>query len=66
MLQIWSIFCKFGTSFATNLIMKKLGLLLVFALLTAVEGFSQEINWVSLEKAIELQKKAPKKIMMDV
>ncbi|MFD0837341.1 thioredoxin family protein [Mariniflexile aquimaris] len=46
--------------------MKKLGLLLVLTLLTAVEGFSQEINWVSLEKAIELQKKTPKKIMMDV
>jgi thioredoxin-related protein len=27
---------------------------------------SQEINWVSLDKALELQKANPKKIMMDV
>lgn len=28
--------------------------------------YTQEINWVSLEEAVELQKKDPKKIMMDV
>ena len=27
---------------------------------------AQEINWISLNKALELQKKQPKKIMMDV
>ena len=27
---------------------------------------SQEINWMSLETAVELQKNTPKKIMMDV
>ena len=27
---------------------------------------AQEINWMSLENAVELQKKTPKKIMMDV
>ncbi|EGV43354.1 DUF255 domain-containing protein [Bizionia argentinensis JUB59] len=29
-------------------------------------GTAQEINWVSLEEAVKLQKKNPKKIMMDV
>lgn len=46
--------------------MKKIGYILVLAVLTSVSGFTQEINWVTLEKAIELQKKSPKKIMMDV
>lgn len=66
MLLIWSIFCKFGTSFATNLIMKKVVYILVLAVLTSVGSFAQEINWVTLEKAVELQKKSPKKIMIDV
>ena len=30
------------------------------------EAFEKEINWVTIEEAIELQKKAPKKIIMDV
>lgn len=48
--------------------MKNLIYIFVLALLTSVSGFaqSQEINWVTLEKALELQKKNPKKIMMDV
>lgn len=29
-------------------------------------SIAQEINWVSLEKAVELQKKQPKKIIMDM
>jgi thiol:disulfide interchange protein len=29
-------------------------------------GLAQEIKWVSLEKAVELQKKQPKKIIMDM
>ena len=37
----------------------------IFTLFSTI-GFAQEINWVTLEKAIELQKKTPKKIMMDV
>jgi len=36
-------------------------ILLSTALITA-----QKINWVTLEEAVELQKKSPKKIMMDV
>ena len=28
--------------------------------------FSQEVNWISMDKAQELQKKVPKNIMMDV
>lgn len=46
--------------------MKKLVFTALIALLTSVSGVAQEINWVSLEQAIELQKKTPKKIMMDV
>jgi len=37
----------------------------IFTLFSTI-GFAQEINWVTLDKAIELQKKSPKKIMMDV
>lgn len=46
--------------------MKKLVLIVAIALLTSVSGVAQEINWVSFEEALELQKKTPKKIMMDV
>ncbi|WP_173424369.1 thioredoxin family protein [Psychroserpens jangbogonensis] len=48
--------------------MRKLTYIFVLALLTSVSGFaqSQEINWVTLDEALELQKKNPKKIMMDV
>ena len=28
--------------------------------------YSQEVNWISMDKAQELQKKVPKNIMMDV
>ena len=66
MLYTWSIFCKFGITFATNCIMKKLRYILVLALLTSVTSIAQEINWVTFEEALELQKKNPKKIMMDV
>lgn len=68
MLLFWSIFCKFGTKFATNLDMKKITLIVVLALLTSVGSFAQvqEINWVTFEEALALQKKKPKKIMMDV
>jgi thioredoxin-related protein len=46
--------------------MKKitLGIIAVFAFtLTAI---AQEINWVTMDEALELQKKEPKKIFMDV
>ncbi|WP_456437038.1 thioredoxin family protein [Psychroserpens sp.] len=48
--------------------MKKITYIFVLALLTSVTSFaqSQEINWVTLEQALEFQKKNPKKIMMDV
>lgn len=46
--------------------MKKIVIIVTLALLTSVSGIAQEINWVTLEEAIALQKKAPKKIMMDV
>lgn len=48
--------------------MKKLTYIFVLAFLTSVSGFAQlqEINWVTLDEALELQKKNPKKIMMDV
>lgn len=46
--------------------MKKitLGLIAIFAFsLTAI---AQDINWLTMEEALELQKKEPKKIFMDV
>ncbi|WP_299228410.1 thioredoxin fold domain-containing protein [uncultured Psychroserpens sp.] len=48
--------------------MKKITYILVLALLTSVSSFAQleGINWVTLDEALELQKKNPKKIMMDV
>ena len=46
--------------------MKTLRYILLFALLTSVSGIAQEIKWLSLEEAIALQKKSPKKIIMDV
>lgn len=48
--------------------MKKLVLLVAVALIVSTSAIaqSQEINWVTLEEALELQKKKPKKIMMDV
>ncbi len=46
--------------------MKKTILILICALLAVCNLSAQEINWVSFEEAIALQKKAPKKIMMDV
>lgn len=65
MLLFRSIFCKLGTYFATNRIMKKI--VIAFVLVFAVNLISaQDINWVSLEEAQELQKKTPKKIMIDM
>ena len=45
--------------------MKKI-ILLTLVLLTAINVSSQEINWMTFEEAIALQKKNPKKIMVDV
>ena len=42
---------------------KLLTILFVFFVSNLV---SQEINWISVEKALELQKKVPKNIIMDV
>lgn len=80
MLLFRSIFCKLGTSIATNLIlnlikykMKKLyilfaivgfGTLLSFT--KANEPTEKTINWVTIEEAVELQKEEPRKIIMDV
>ena len=68
MLLVWSIFCKFGITFATKIIMKRIVLLLAVALITSTSAIaqSQEINWMTLEEALAAQKKKPKKIMMDV
>lgn len=46
--------------------MKKLVYLFAIALLVSMQGIAQEIKWVSFEEALALQKKTPKKIMMDV
>jgi thioredoxin-related protein len=45
--------------------MKKFGIILVLIVLASVNVTAQTINWVTLEEAVELQKKHPKKIMMD-
>ncbi len=65
MLLIRSIFCKFGTTFATELIMKKIIFLILALGFVSFNAVAQKINWVSLEEAIKLQKKEPKKIMID-
>lgn len=46
--------------------MKQTVYLLALVLLLPLAGIAQEINWLSLDEALELQKKHPKKIMMDV
>lgn len=66
MLLFWSIFCKFGTTFATYQVMKKIVLLVAVALLSSMTVTAQEINWMTFEEALAAQKKTPKKIMMDV
>jgi thioredoxin-related protein len=38
----------------------------VFVLLMAINVSGQEINWMTFEEAIALQKKTPKKIMVDM
>lgn len=46
--------------------MRKYILLALFAVMATASISAQEINWVTLEEAVELQKKKPKKIMMDM
>lgn len=46
--------------------MKKITLILALVLFSVANSIAQEIKWVSLEDALALQKKKPKKIMMDV
>ncbi|MDT0558485.1 thioredoxin fold domain-containing protein [Ichthyenterobacterium sp. W332] len=46
--------------------MKKLILLLLVVGYSTISSAQDKINWVSLEEALELQKKSPKKIMIDV
>ena len=41
-------------------------ILLVVIFISTISAKAQEINWISVDKAIELQKKNPKKIMIDV
>ena len=66
------IFCKFGIVIATNRsMMKKTILILLIAVLgvnlsTAQKKANNKINWVTFEEAVKLQKKNPKKIMVDV
>jgi len=46
--------------------MKKITYIFLLAVLINANSFAQEINWVSFEEALALQKKNPKKIMIDV
>ncbi|MFH4964876.1 thioredoxin fold domain-containing protein [Gaetbulibacter sp. M235] len=46
--------------------MKQLKYIIILFALTSIKGIAQEIKWMTLEQAIALQKKTPKKIMMDV
>jgi thioredoxin-related protein len=41
-----------------------LGLIAIFAF--SISAIAQDINWLTMEEALELQKKEPKKIFMDV
>lgn len=65
MLLVWSIFCKFGMTIATNYAMKNTIILILFSAFISVNSLAQEIKWVTLDEAIKLQKKEPKKIIMD-
>jgi len=44
--------------------MKKI--LVLITLFASVSIYAQKINWVTMEEALELQKKEPRKIIMDV
>ncbi len=46
--------------------MKNIILIFLLATFTIGSVAAQEINWVTLEQALELQKKTPKKIMVDM
>lgn len=46
--------------------MKKIILVLLVGVFFSLSTSAQEINWLSLEEAVALQKETPKKIMMDV
>lgn len=46
--------------------MKKYIVLALFTVFTTATISAQEINWITLEEAVKLQKKNPKKIMMDM
>ena len=46
--------------------MKKNIYTLVIVLFVTISSVAQEIKWVTFNEALELQKKTPKKIMMDV
>ncbi|WP_405292493.1 thioredoxin family protein [Algibacter sp. Ld11] len=46
--------------------MKKITFAFLFTLISTVYVSAQEIKWLTLEEAITLQKKNPKKIMMDI
>ncbi|AXT20977.1 DUF255 domain-containing protein [Flavobacteriaceae bacterium AU392] len=45
--------------------MKKVTILIILTLFTSVNIIAQEINWMTLEEAVALQKENPKKIIMD-
>ena len=46
--------------------MKKHIIIALFTVFATVTISAQEINWITLEEAVELQKENPKKIMMDM
>ncbi|MEP5339963.1 MAG: thioredoxin fold domain-containing protein [Algibacter sp.] len=46
--------------------MKKILYVMLVCGFVTLNSSAQEINWVTFEEALELQKKTPKKIMMDV
>ena len=46
--------------------MKKILMILAVTIFVSANSIAQEIKWVTFEEALTLQKKKPKKIMMDV
>ena len=49
-----------------NKLVMKLYFLSTLILLSSISVVAQSINWVTMNEALELQKNAPKKIMIDM
>ncbi len=65
MLHFWSIFCKFGTRFATNKSMKKVIYICLIGLFSTVYTSAQELVWYTdMAQASEYAAKEKKPLLM--